>query len=79
MPASRKPPTQDQEAIAQQIDNSLEAQLIAVPPVNAAEVAAQPAAAPRVAEGYVHATHPDTGLQVVFVRGERLPAWVPSD
>lgn len=29
----------------------------------------------RHAVGYVHAKHPDTGLDVVFVPGERLPAW----
>lgn len=37
------------------------------------EAATRPA--PRIATDYVHTTHPDTGLQVVFVPGERLPAW----
>ncbi|MDO8338433.1 MAG: hypothetical protein Q7T15_09300 [Microcella sp.] len=30
---------------------------------------------PRIAADYVHTKHPDTGLQVVFVPGETLPAW----
>lgn len=30
---------------------------------------------PRLARGYVPAVHPDTGLDVVFVPGEALPAW----
>jgi hypothetical protein len=33
----------------------------------------------RLACGYVHATHPDTGLAVVFVPGEMLPSWVPGE
>ena len=31
---------------------------------------------PRIARDYVRAKHPDTGLQVVFLPGELLPAWV---
>lgn len=46
-----------------------------------ADLAAQEAGSdrvlpPRIARGYVHTTHPDTGLVVVFVPGEALPAWV---
>lgn len=26
--------------------------------------------------GYVHATHPDHGAEVVFIEGELLPQWV---
>ncbi|CAN5713533.1 hypothetical protein BH11ACT8_BH11ACT8_12230 [soil metagenome] len=29
--------------------------------------------------GYTHATHPATGLEVVFVAGEALPDWVKVD
>lgn len=28
-----------------------------------------------VATGYVNTTHPDTGQQVVFVPGDKLPDW----
>lgn len=31
----------------------------------------------RLASGMVHATHPDTGLAVVFMPGEMLPGWRP--
>jgi hypothetical protein len=27
----------------------------------------------------VHATHPETGLDVVFKAGEALPDWVPNE
>jgi hypothetical protein len=30
---------------------------------------------PRIAQDYVHTIHPDTGIEVVFVPGEALPAW----
>lgn len=33
---------------------------------------------PRIAEGFVYDKHPDTGEDVVFVRGERLPDWVKT-
>ena len=33
-------------------------------------------APPVTADDYVHAVHPDTGLDVVFVPGETLPDWV---
>jgi hypothetical protein len=33
---------------------------------------------PRVARDYVHALHPETGLEVTFVHGETLPEWVPD-
>jgi len=31
--------------------------------------------AERISLGYLHTVHPDTGLEVVFVPGEALPAW----
>lgn len=34
--------------------------------------------APRVATGYVHVTNPETGVDVVFVPGERVPDWAPT-
>ncbi|MEF3405286.1 hypothetical protein [Agromyces sp. CCNWLW203] len=40
------------------------------------EASASPVEARRVAADYVHTVHPDTGLDVVFVPGETLPAWV---
>jgi hypothetical protein len=30
----------------------------------------------RTSRGYINATHPDTGLDVVFLPGELLPDWV---
>ena len=36
-----------------------------------------PTKPPRLARDFVYATHPDTGIEVVFVAGEALPAWVP--
>lgn len=42
----------------------------------AQERAASNARVGRTARGYVNATHPDTGLDVVFLPGELLPAWV---
>lgn len=33
------------------------------------------AGASKTAVDYLHVTHPDTGLEVVFVPGERLPEW----
>lgn len=39
-----------------------------------------PVARPRVtARDYVHTTHPDTGLDVVFVPGETLPQWLVDE
>lgn len=35
--------------------------------------------APRIATDWLHATHPDTGLAVVFKAGEALPDWAPTD
>lgn len=35
--------------------------------------------APRVATDWVHTTHPETGLDVVFKAGEALPDWVPNE
>ncbi|RKO24501.1 hypothetical protein D7Z96_08710 [Pseudarthrobacter phenanthrenivorans] len=29
----------------------------------------------RISTGYLNTTHPDTGLDVVFVPGEQLPEW----
>jgi hypothetical protein len=34
------------------------------------------AAVPKVSPVMLHRTHPDTGLDVVFVPGELLPDWV---
>lgn len=36
-----------------------------------------PADAPRqrTATTYLHCTHPETGLQVVFIPGEAIPEW----
>lgn len=31
--------------------------------------------AERISQGFLHVTHPDTGLEVVFVPGEALPDW----
>lgn len=33
---------------------------------------------PKVARDFVHAVHPETGLDVVFVPGEALPTWVTA-
>ena len=33
---------------------------------------------PRVAREWVHAVHPDSGLDVTFQPGEALPDWVPE-
>jgi hypothetical protein len=33
----------------------------------------------RTARTFVHATHPDTGLDVVFLPGELLPDWLELD
>lgn len=30
----------------------------------------------RTARGHIHTSHPDTGLDVVFLPGELLPDWV---
>jgi hypothetical protein len=35
--------------------------------------------APRIATDWVHTTHPETGLDVVFKAGEALPDWVPNE
>lgn len=32
-----------------------------------------------IATDYVHTVHPETGLEVVFVPGEALPDWIPTD
>jgi hypothetical protein len=32
----------------------------------------------RLATDYIHTTHPDTGLDVVFVPGEAVPDWVTA-
>ncbi len=42
----------------------------------AQERAASDARTGRVSPGFVHATHPDTGVAVVFLPGELLPSWV---
>lgn len=31
---------------------------------------------PRIAIDWIHTTHPDTGLRVVFKAGEALPDWM---
>lgn len=37
--------------------------------------APHPGSTTRLATDYVHTTHPDTGIEVVFVPGEALPPW----
>jgi hypothetical protein len=33
----------------------------------------------KVSQDYLHAVHPETGLEVVFVPGEALPAWAREE
>lgn len=40
--------------------------------------ATEPRHRPVVATDYLHTAHPDTGVPVVFVPGEALPAWAAA-
>ena len=66
--ARRKPLTEEEEALVAAGIDIKEAQQVAGAPDTVTTNTTQ-------AAGYVTATHPDTGLTVVFVPGERLPVW----
>lgn len=44
----------------------------------AQERAAGDARGPRIAQGFVHAKHPDHGETVTFLPGEQVPEWAPT-
>lgn len=82
MSPRRREPAQDEAAIENQGIPWQEAERIAGVAANTAAawrtflaIEAETRPVPRFAIGYVNATHPDTGLAVVFVPGEKLPSW----